>query len=389
MPRKAKPARLWLKPGDADRAAMWVILDKGRKVSTGCREQDLAGAERELARYTGEKYDPRGAQARGLDLPIAEVIAVYLREQAIKAKRADFLIYTAESTLRWWGDKTLADVRLKTCEDYVTWRRAEGVGIATARHDLKTLRTAIHYWHDAYGPLPAMPKVTLPAAPKGRIRWLTRSEMARLLWAARRRHQAQRRRYHNTRSNEPYTADSVMRALLLGVYTGSRPGAVLALSWVPSTVGGWIDIENGVIYRRGEAEDETLKRRPIVRIHSRLLPFLRAWRDHDLKLGIVSVIHHQGERVAKLRRSWKGAVADAGLGTYQRGPRGRDRFVSDVSPHVLRHTCVTWQLQAGVDPWEVAGFVGMSVDTLIEVYGHHSPDYQSKAANSSNKRPRG
>jgi Phage integrase family len=34
-----------------------------------------------------------------------------------------------------------------------------------------------------------------------------------------------------------------------------------------------------------------------------------------------------------------------------------------ISPHTLRHTAVTWLMQAGVDNWEAAGFLGMTVET--------------------------
>jgi len=37
-------------------------------------------------------------------------------------------------------------------------------------------------------------------------------------------------------------------------------------------------------------------------------------------------------------------------------------------------------MQAGVDKWEAAGFLGMSVEMLDQVYGHHHPDYLGNAA---------
>jgi len=37
-------------------------------------------------------------------------------------------------------------------------------------------------------------------------------------------------------------------------------------------------------------------------------------------------------------------------------------------------------MQKGVDMWEAAGFLGMSKETLEQVYGHHHPDYLSNAA---------
>jgi integrase len=74
--------------------------------------------------------------------------------------------------------------------------------------------------------------------------------------------------------------------------------------------------------------------------------------------GIASVIHYHGEPVAKLRRSWKTVSGGAADG-----------------PHVLRHTAATWLMQAGVDVFEAAGYLGMTVDTLLEVYGHHHPSF--------------
>jgi integrase len=52
----------------------------------------------------------------------------------------------------------------------------------------------------------------------------------------------------------------------------------------------------------------------------------------------------------------------------------------DVTPHTLRHTRATWLMQSGIDPWEAAGHLGMSMETLQRVYGKHHPDYQKNAA---------
>jgi hypothetical protein len=37
-------------------------------------------------------------------------------------------------------------------------------------------------------------------------------------------------------------------------------------------------------------------------------------------------------------------------------------------------------MQSGVKTWEAAGFLAMSEKMLIEVYGHHHPDFQKQAA---------
>jgi integrase len=52
----------------------------------------------------------------------------------------------------------------------------------------------------------------------------------------------------------------------------------------------------------------------------------------------------------------------------------------DVVRHSLRHTAATWLMQAGVDMWEAAGWLGMTVEQLEANYGHHHPDFQEEAA---------
>lgn len=139
------------------------------------------------------------------------------------------------------------------------------------------------------------------------------------------------------------------------------------MRWLPSTQGGWFDLENNKLYRRGQNVKETKKRQPPAPIHKRLLPHLHRWRRLDEESSISYVVHYGGKPVLKLRRSWRTACKAAGLS-------------DDVVPHTGKHTAATWQMQAGVNPWEAAGYLGMSVDTLIRHYGHHCPDYQEQAA---------
>ena len=347
MPRPKRPPRLWLRK--SGRSHGWIILDGGRQHRTGCSAGDREGAERALARYIASKYQP--ARETELDrLPVPDVINVYLTEHAPHTRSLDFLLATASPIIDWWGKRHLSDIRASTCREYVAWRTAQGVSDQTARHDLKTLRAAIRYYHANHGPLNAVPVVTLPAKSEPRSRWLTRSEAARLLWAARR-------------------IEHLKRFILIGLYSGTRSEAILGLRWLPSMDSGWFDLDAGVLYRRGAGERETRKRRPPVKIHARLMPWLRRWQAADLANGICHVCHYKARPIEKLRRSWSSARHAAGL-------------ARDVTPHVLRHTRVTWSLQAGVPTWEVAGFVGMSEETVRQVYGHHSPEHQAQAAKS-------
>lgn len=348
--RRAKPARLYLR-ARAGRPPQWVILDRGREIATGCGTDEHRDAQAALAAHIAATYTPPPGPARLDRLLVDDVIAVYLREHGPHVARPDFLASTAAPIIRHWSGRTLDQIRAAACRDYVAARMADGVSRATARHDLSTLRAAIRYYHREHGPLPSVPAVTLPETAPPRTRWLTRAEAARLLRAARR---------------GPRSAH-LARLILIGLGTGTRLGAMLALSWLPSTVGGWVDLDAGVLHRRGHGEAETAKRRPPVRLPRALAAHMRRWRDADMALGIARVIHYAGRPVTKLRRSWAAARTAAGLG-------------ADVVPHTLRHTAATWRMQAGVERYEAAGYLGMSMATLEAVYGHHAPDWQERAA---------
>jgi integrase-like protein len=61
------------------------------------------------------------------------------------------------------------------------------------------------------------------------------------------------------------------------------------------------------------------------------------------------VIEWNREPIKAIKKAFANAVRDAGLGP-------------DVVPHTLRHTAATWQLQAGTDPYEAAGYLGMTAE---------------------------
>ena len=58
-----------------------------------------------------------------------------------------------------------------------------------------------------------------------------------------------------------------------------------------------------------------------------------------------------------------------------------------VTPHTFRHTAATWLMLNGVSLWRAAGFLGMSVETLDRVYGHHHPDFLVDAAEAIGRKP--
>ena len=103
--------------------------------------------------------------------------------------------------------------------------------------------------------------------------------------------------------------------------------------------------------------------------------------------GITNVIHYQGKPIKKLRRSWVRVALAAGH-AIETGKNKQGYPVCDNpdGPHICRHTCATWLMQSGVDQYEAAGYLGMSPETLWNVYGHHSPLFQDKAATAIGRR---
>lgn len=340
-----KPARLFLRPARRDRTAVWVILDEGRELSTGCSADDERGAQAKFGQYLAERWQADTGQRDLAQIRIADTLALYMTDVAPTTAAPALIGYHCDHLLKFFGSRTLNQVNGALCRKYAK-HRAEQVKASTIRRELVTLQAALNHWHRE-SPLPAVPRVWKPEESPPRLRYLKRLEVALMLQAARRL----RLRY-------------IARMILIGLYTGTRHEATLDLNWYPSTDAGHIDVERGLIFRMGSEEVATKKRRPVSRIPTRLLAHLRRWHAQDLAQGPqTAIIRWKGRRIAKERRAWAKVAKAAGLGP-------------DVTPHVLRHTCATWGLQSGVDIWDMAALTGMSVKTLERVYAHHDPDYQ-------------
>jgi integrase len=113
------------------------------------------------------------------------------------------------------------------------------------------------------------------------------------------------------------------------------------------------------------------KRKGAIPIPSRLLPHLIRARRRGAALSYV--IHVNGERIADIKKGFEAACARAGL--------------DDVTPHVLKHTAITWSMQKGIDLWQASGFFATSMPTLTRVYAHHHPDHMRAAAEIVGRRP--
>lgn len=370
MPRQAKGPRLWLRKERFDKAtgkrvsaASWIIIDGAKHIATGFGEGEDQGASRALAEYNVLQYRPTRRERDIEQIVIADVLLTFISDrrdlQANKAKFDERMNRLND----WWGARMLDEVNGETCRAYVKSRGTPG----GARRDLEDLRAAINY-HSREGLHRGIVRVSLPPKGQPRERWMPRSEAAALLWALWRFREHQRRHRGVDKGKvlptKRYPLRHVARFVLIGLYTGSRAATIATASPHQKEGRGWVDLDAGIYYRKPIGKAATNKRQPPVVIPKRLLAHMRRWE----RLGIADqyFVEHNGRPVASVTKGFAHGVELAGI--------------QHATPHTLRHTAATWQMQAGTDPWEAAGFLGMSMEMLVRVYGHHHPDHLKGAA---------
>jgi hypothetical protein len=151
------------------------------------------------------------------------------------------------------------------------------------------------------------------ATADARERWLTRSEAARLLWAAWRARQVMR-----DNATMRAVGRHVARFILVGLYTGTRSAAICGAALMPTVGRGHVDLERGVFYRRAIGRRKTKKGQPPVKLPPRLLAHMRRWAARGLSR--TAVVEWNGKPVASVRKGFEAAVRAADLG-------------ADVTPH--------------------------------------------------------
>jgi len=379
MPRKSKGARLQLraaryKAGALTHQATWVIRDGTGYYATGCVECEVAAAEQTLKDYIAKKYAPARKEQDLDKIPVADVLSIFIDD------RPDLYVDNPDSQKYlnriarlkdFWGSKMLSEVTGETCRAYQKHRGNKG----GARRDLEDLRAAVQH-HADEGLHRGIVRITLPKKGQRRERWLTRVEAAKLIWICWRAREVQTIHRGPSKGQKVVTnkrpLQHLARFILIGLYSGTRAGAIASASPIAAIGRSYVDLDRGVYYRRPQGKLETNKRQPPMPIPPRLLAHLRRWKER--KLIAQHFVEFNGVGVASVKTAFARAVALAGLG-------------AGVSPHTLRHTAATWLMQNGSDVWQAAGFLGMSVKTLIETYGHHHPDHLKDAVSKMTAKP--
>src|SRR5260370_31657671 len=180
------------------------------------------------------------------DIPIADVLSIYLDAQLDKLRSRFNVDSESDETVpairkfkrrierlnEWWGAKVLGEVNGEACRSYTRRRRKKG----GARRDLEDLRAAIGH-HAAGGYHREIVKVSLPEKGEPRDKWLTRSDAAKLIGICWRYREMQKKSRRPMENVKPPTSKHPLRHLarftLLGIYSGTRAGAIAAAAPVP------------------------------------------------------------------------------------------------------------------------------------------------------------
>jgi integrase len=223
-------------------------------------------------------------------------------------------------------------------------RGGKKAGGSTVRGELVMLGTAVDYCikrrkFRARDGIPMLkpsdrPLIDLPPASPPRDRWLSRDEAQRLLAAC------------QPDPKAPLTR--VYRYVAMLLYTGSRKQPVHTLPWDRISMSRW------AVNFQDPGRAVTKKRRGWVPLAAEFQPIVqRAYEERSTDWWC--------DTPAEPRHLFYDAVARAGL--------------TDVSPHVLRHTWATWAAQDGVPLGEIAAVLHDTVSTVERRYIHHCPQH--------------
>jgi integrase len=344
MPRGStpRPPRLAIIAGQTQYFILWHDGERQRRRSTGTGER--AEADKIFARWLLDHDDQERGFTAGPRYPhevaIIDILDAFADSRGAKVRFPERINYAVLRLAAWWGDRKIDAVFPDTCDAYRDARLAQGVKLATITKELSVLRSAL-IWGKRNRRLLSVPDVETPPAQDPKDRWLTTSEAARLLRAALR---------------EPKSRLHLPLFILIALYAAGRSEAILSLKWTQ------VDFVNNTIDFNPPDRARTKKGRAKNPMPPKLRWFME--RAHA-RATSPYVLSYHGEPIKRIIKGFRAAAKRAGL--------------DDVTPHTLRHTCATWQAQAGVDLHQIGGWLGHSDPRTTNLYLHHHPEHKKQS----------
>jgi integrase len=288
---------------------------------------------------------------------LAELIDRYIRDilpQNPKKER-DCL-----PRLLWWkaaiGNHTLADVTpalIAECRDKLAGAitvRGKPYAPASVLRYMSALSHAFTIAVKEWGWIDDTPmrKVTKPTLPRGRVRFLSDDERARLLKVCK-------------ESSSPY----LYPVVVLAVSTGMRQGEIMGLTW------DVVDLNRG----RAILHETKNGERRAVAITGHALELLKEMNkvrriDSKLIFPAKEITPQKQQKPMDLRTPWKTAVRKAEL--------------SDFKFHDLRHSAASYLAMNGASLAEIAEVLGHKTLQMVKRYAHLSEGHTARVVESMN-----
>jgi integrase len=154
-------------------------------------------------------------------------------------------------------------------------------------------------------------------------------------------------------------APHLQRFIVLGMYTGARPGPseLLSIRWED------VDWKNKTIYVNSAAKGGVQARK--VHISKNLLSYLQKWHRQD-RQKIEYIVHYNGKKLKSIHAAWYSSKEKA-------------EITRPLNPYSLRHYFATQALANGADIRSVASILGNTPAIVLRTYIHATDKYLKKA----------
>ena len=287
--------------------------------------------------------------ARGQDLirakdghTVQHLWNAYIADRRLENKRSvPIMEHNWKALKPRFGHLAPSMISKALCMEYAKSRAKDGLTQWSIVTELRRLSNAMN-WSAKHGLIERAPVVWRPQEPRGRERWLTKDEVARLINSARAHH--------------------IKLYIILAISTAARPEALLTLTW------DRVDMDAGLIFLDDPTRERTNKGRATVPINDTAKAALSEARAGALTPYVIEYAH---DRVRSMKKGFADAVKRSGI--------------DHCTPNDLRRTAASWMVMAGIPIEVVARYLGHSNPRITyRIYGRFAPDYLKDASKAVN-----
>lgn len=285
-----------------------------------------------MARFAAKQHAPPEQEQQTVEL----LLDAYLEAKKGQVVSWGSLNYPAKFLKKHFGKTQPRHITEFQVRQYIKMMQKKGRSNGTTIKHLNVLRMALSWAKDRKW-IGEVPYIPFPPKPHPKERWLTKSEVKKLI----------------AKCEQPH----VKLFIELAIKTGARKSAILQLTW------DRVSFDQELIFYPLPGIEHGKKRRAIVPISPNLKKSLMEACE---AAQTDWVIEYNGKPLGDIKTAWKTALKASGI--------------EHCRIHDLRHTCATWLIMKGTSFERVARMLGDSVQVVERVYGHHAPDYLKDAA---------